>query len=98
MSITFTLLQPTPENQYFQGVSSRLFGAFMESGREKAGLSVGQVAELAGVEVGQWAAMETGDWLPTTRRQFRSIAIALGVEWDAMTSIVLMCRQAWGIQ
>ena len=98
MSITFAALPSTTEGQYFEGVWARMFGHFIESGREKAGLSIEQAAILAGMSVEDWAGLEVGAWLPTTRRQFRSIAVALGIEWDTMTSIILMCRQAWGIQ
>ena len=98
MSITFELLQPTADNEYFQGVWARMFGQFIQSGREKAGLSVDRAAELAGMEAERWSAIEAGASLPTTRRQFHRIAAALDVDWDTMASIVLMCSQAWGIQ
>jgi transcriptional regulator with XRE-family HTH domain len=75
-----------------------MFGQFIQSGREKAGLSVEQAAELAGMCVEDWAGIEVGTWLPNTRRQFRSIAAALDLEWTMMASIILMCRQAWGVQ
>ncbi|MGA8740154.1 MAG: helix-turn-helix transcriptional regulator [Terracidiphilus sp.] len=98
MSMTFTPLSLTTENLFLQGAWSRMFGHFIESGREKAGLSIEQAAELAGMSTEDWAGLEVGSWLPNTRRQFRSIAVALGIEWHTMTEIVLMCRQAWGIQ
>ena len=75
-----------------------MFGEFMESAREKAGLSIEPAAWMAGIDPQQWSAMEAGDWLPTTREQFQSIAAALDVDWQTMTSIVLMCRQAWGVK
>jgi hypothetical protein len=98
MSITFAPLPSTTENLYFQGVWGRFFGKFIESGREKAGLSVAQAAELAGMSLEDWTGIEVGTWLPNTRRQFRAIAAALDLDWATMTSIILMCRQAWGIQ
>ena len=98
MSMTFTELPSTTENQYFQGVWARMFGHFIESGREKAGLSIAQAAYLAGMTAKDWAGLEIGTWLPTTRQQFRSMAGAIGIEWDTMTRIILMCRQAWGAQ
>jgi hypothetical protein len=94
----FSLLEPTPENQYLEGVWSRFFGQFMQSGREKAGLSVDHAAALASIDPGQWSAMEVGNWLPETRQQFRSIAAALNIEWSLMVSVVQMCSQAWGIK
>ena len=99
MSINRTILQSaSADEQYFQGVWSRIFGAFMQSGREKAGLSVENAAELAGMDPRNWLAMETGAWLPTTRQQFQFIAAALDIDWPTMTRIVAMCSQAWGVQ
>jgi len=98
MSITFELLQPAAGNEYFQGVWARMFGQFIQSGREKAGLSVEQAAVLAGMSLEDWAGIEIGTWLPHTRRQFHRIAAALDLDRDTMASIVLMCSQAWGIQ
>lgn len=98
MSMTFAALPSTTEDQYFQGVWSRMFGHFIESGREKAGLSIAQAAYLAGMSAEDWAGVEIGTWLPTTRQQFRSMAGAIDMDWATMTRIILMCRQAWGIQ
>jgi hypothetical protein len=96
--MTFAPLPLTTENFYFQGFWNRMFGQFIESGREKAGLSIEQAAELAGMSVEDWAGLEVGAWLPNTRRQFRSIAAALDLDWATMVRITLMCRQAWGVQ
>ena len=98
MSMTFAPLPLTDNNQYFQGAWGRFFGKFIESGREKAGLSIEQAAELAGMEAGRWSAIEAGSWLPRTREQFRVMADVLNIEWALMTRIILMCRQAWGIR
>lgn len=98
MSMLFAPLPPTSDSEYFRGAWSRFFGKFIESGREKAGLSIEQAATLAGMDAEEWTAIEAGATLPTTRQQFRSIADALNIEWITMTKIVLMCRQAWGIQ
>lgn len=98
MSMTFAALPSTTENLYFQDVWSRMFGHFIESGREKASLSIEQAAELAGMSVEDWTGLEVGTWLPATRRQFRSIAGTLDLDWATMTRIILMCRQAWGVQ
>jgi transcriptional regulator with XRE-family HTH domain len=98
MSMQFVPFQPTSDSEYFKGVWGRFFGKFIESGREKAGLSIEQAATLAGIGVEEWTAIEAGASLPTTRQQFRSIADALDIEWVTMTKIVLMCRQAWGLK
>jgi len=98
MSTMFTPLPSTAENQYFEGVWARMFGAFTASGREKAGLSVEQAAIPAGIEAQRWTALEAGDWLPATREQCHRIAAALDIDWATMTRLILMCRQPWGIQ
>ena len=98
MSMLFAPLPTTTDNEYFQGAWRRFFGRFIESGREKAGLSVEQAAGLAGMSTAEWTAIEAGATLPATRQQLRSIADALHIEWALMTRIVLLCRQAWGIQ
>ena len=98
MSMAFALLPSTEENLYFQGVWARVFGRFIKCGREKAGLSVENAAELAGMDARNWLAMETGAWLPTTRQQLQFIAAALDIDWPTMTRIVAMCSQAWGVQ
>jgi len=88
----------TSDCEYLQGVWSRFFGKFIASGREKAGLSIEQAASLAGFSAAEWQAIEAGSSLPTTRKQFRSIADALNIEWVTMAKIVLLCRQAWGLK
>ena len=99
MSMIFEALQPTTaDSEYFRGAWSRFFGKFIESGREKAALSIDQAAVLAGMNAAEWAAIEAGTSLPTTRQQFQSIADALNIEWITMTKIVTMCRQAWGLK
>jgi transcriptional regulator with XRE-family HTH domain len=95
----FEALQPAAaDSEYFQGAWSRFFGQFIESGREKAGLSIEQAATLAGMDAEEWSAIEAGATLPATRQQLQSIADALNIEWVTMTKIVLMCRQAWGLK
>jgi len=98
MSMLFAPLPPTSDSTYFQGAWSRFFGKFIASGREKAGLSIEQAASLAGFSAAEWQAIEAGSFLPTTRKQFRSIADALNIEWVTMAKIVLLCRQAWGLK
>ena len=97
MGTQFAPLPSTAENKYFEGLWARMFGSFMASGREKAGLTVEQASALAGMEAEQWSAMEAGDWLPETRQQFQLVAAALDIEWSLMVSIVMMCRGAWGL-
>jgi transcriptional regulator with XRE-family HTH domain len=98
MSMSFTLLPESEDNQYFQAVWSRVFGAFIQSAREKAGMTVEQAARLTGTDAQRWREIEAGTWLPATRQQLHLLAAALDVDWATMARIVLMCRQAWGIQ
>jgi transcriptional regulator with XRE-family HTH domain len=98
MSMSFTLLPESEDNQYFQAVWSRVFGAFIQSAREKAGMTVEQAARLTGTDAQRWREIEAGTWLPATRQQFHVMAAALDMEWATMARMVLMCRQAWGVQ
>jgi transcriptional regulator with XRE-family HTH domain len=98
MSMLFTSLPSNADNQYFQAVWGRVFGAFIQSAREKAGMTVEQAARLTGATAGRWLEIEAGTWLPGTRQQLHLLAAALEVEWATMARIVLLCRQAWGIQ
>ena len=98
MGMIFAPLQLTDEDLYFKAVWARLFGKFIQSAREKAGRSVEEAAALAGMEPAQWLGVEAGDYLPMTRRQLQVAADAVAMEWETMAGIVLMCRQAWGIE
>lgn len=98
MSKQFALLPSTSDNTYFRGIWSRMFGAFIESARRKAGISVDQAAVLASMDAHKWSAIEAGAWLPTTRQQLHLIASALDLEWATMVQIILMCRQAWSLK
>jgi hypothetical protein len=75
-----------------------MFGQFVASAREKAGLTVGRAAWLSDICPEAWTSMEAGDLLPTNREELELIAAALDIEWELMTRIVLMCRNAWGVQ
>lgn len=98
MSMVFAPLPLTDDSSYFQGVWSRMFGAFIQSAREQAGMTVEQAARLTGTDAQRWREIEAGTWLPATRQQFQFMAIALDMDWETMVSMILMCRQAWGIQ
>jgi len=98
MSTAFSCLPLADDAGFFQGVWSRMFGEFIGSGRQKAGLSIEQVAALAGMDVAEWTAIEAGVQLPKARRELESMAYALGVEWATMVRIVFLCREAWGLR
>jgi transcriptional regulator with XRE-family HTH domain len=94
--MTFSTLQATSDANYFQAVWARMFGSFMQSAREKGGWSVEQTAELAGMDAAEWAAIEAGTHLPSSRQQLEGMADSLEMEWATMAEVVLLCRQAWG--
>ena len=94
----FAPLQPSSDSEYFHNVWSRFFGQFIESGRDKAGLSVEQASVLAGIRTEEWTAIEAGAQLPKTRRELESMADTLGVEWATMVRIVFLYRDAWGLR
>ena len=98
MSMSFAFLQSNNDNDCFQGVWARVFGHFIQSAREKAGLSVENAAELAGMDARNWLATESGAWLPTTRQQLQFMAAALDIDWPTMVRIITLCRTAWGIE
>ena len=71
----------------------RLFGAFLRDARLERGRSVEDAAGAAGMEVGEWEAVEAGqvpDWALTGR-----MADALGVDRMGIASLVLFCHEAW---
>ena len=64
--------------------------------REELGLSLERAAELAGLEVSEWAALESG-WVPNPDdiALIRSIAGTLEVSWVDFSFLALMaaCQQ-----
>jgi transcriptional regulator with XRE-family HTH domain len=71
----------------------RLFGRCIRNAREKGGRTVEQAAWLAGMELSQWQAVETG-YVPNPE-QLRPMADALGISFEKFSSIVLICQEAW---
>ncbi len=104
MSMSMNTSQPlaflssSDDSSYFQGVWARVFGHFINSAREKAGLSIENAAELAGMDPRNWLATESGSWLPTTKQQLQLMAAAVDIDWPIMVRIITMCRSAWGIE
>jgi transcriptional regulator with XRE-family HTH domain len=103
MSMSMNEQQPlaflsNDDSNYFQGVWARVFGRFISSARERAGLSIENAAKLAGMDPRNWRATESGSWLPTTKQQLQLMAAAVHIDWSIMTRIVTLCREAWGIE
>jgi len=62
---------------------SRLTAAlahYTSTRREHLGLTVAQAAELSGLELSQWCALEDG-WVPESLSTVRAIAATLRVRW-----------------
>lgn len=62
--------------------------------RGELGLSVARAAELSGLAVSEWCALEAG-WVPEELHVIRSIAAALEVSWTDLDMLALFagCAQ-----
>ena len=74
-------------------VWGRLFGQCVGKTREAAGRSVGEIAQLAGMEASEWAAVEAG-YVPDPA-QLRPMADALELGYDKIATLAVLCRDAW---
>jgi len=77
-----------------QDVWGRLFGIFIQKGREKRDYSVEEAARLAGMAQSAWLAVEAGH-VPETAAQLRSMGGALGISETRLKTMVLICQDAW---
>jgi hypothetical protein len=73
----------------------RMFGLFIQKGREKKGYSVEQAARLACMEPSAWVACEDGQ-VPETAERLRSMARALEFSEVQFANVIRLCRDAWG--
>jgi transcriptional regulator with XRE-family HTH domain len=76
-------------------VWGELFGHCVGKTRQAAGRSVEEAAGLAGMADSEWAAVEAG-YVPHGD-QLRPIADALGVSFDKIAVLTLLCRDAWEV-
>jgi hypothetical protein len=60
-----------------------------------AGRLIPDAARLAGMELSEWRALESGGLLPQTPEQLKAIAGALAVDYDWLAGRVLLCWSAW---
>jgi len=72
----------------------RLFGFGIRAARLNTGLTVEQAAGLAGMEVSEWAAIESGH-VPQDAGRLRAMAAALEIGFEKVANMVLLCRGAW---
>jgi hypothetical protein len=61
--------------------------------RTELGLSVEKAAELAGMQLCEWAAMEDG-WVPTDRSTLRAIAQVLYIRWPELDMLAWFAHSA----
>ena len=75
-------------------VWGKLFGLFIEKGRENRGCTVEEVARLANMEPSEWLAVEAGR-VPESAAQLRLMAAALQFSKVQLATIVQLCGAAW---
>ena len=64
--------------------------------RRGLGLTIEQAAELAGIEISEWCAMEEGLWAPEEYNTVRSIAATLQVRWTDLDCLAFFFRMSRG--
>ena len=66
---------------------------YVRQRREQLGQSVGHAAELAGLELSQWLALEEG-WVPEELSVIVAVATTLQVRWSDLDLVALFARAA----
>jgi hypothetical protein len=72
-----------------------LFAHSVQERRQELGLSIFEAAELSGLTVFQWAAVEDGAWVPEDRNAIRSMAGTL--QANAFQMILVASLSAWAL-
>ena len=94
MSINMTINSHEDYRRINRQVWAWVFGLIIQSGREKKGYSIEDIAPLAGMEPSTWAAFEAGR-VPETAAQLRSMAAALEFSDAQLATVIHLCRDAW---
>jgi transcriptional regulator with XRE-family HTH domain len=68
-----------------------MFGHCIREARKTAGLSIEQAARLSGMESSEWMGVEEGT-VPQDINQLRAMADAMGIRFDRIATLVLVCR------
>ena len=89
-------LIPSQVAEISRGSWGRLFGHFIVSAHQKAGLSVEQAAVLASMEISEWMAVEEG-CVPQDINQLHAMADAMGIRFEQVASLVMLCSRAWEV-
>jgi transcriptional regulator with XRE-family HTH domain len=90
----FTPLPPSFVPDMRREVWGRIFGEGIEETRKSAGLSIDEAARLSGMEISEWMAIEQGH-VPADLNRLRAMAEALGIRYDQIALMALLCREAW---
>jgi transcriptional regulator with XRE-family HTH domain len=69
------------------------FARYAKDRRGQLSLSVEEAAELSGLKLCEWAAIETG-WVPTDPTVIRAIAATLQVRWSDLELLAIVARCA----
>ena len=72
----------------------RIFGLGIQAARTEADMSIAEAAELAGMEISEWMAIEDGH-VPQDMSRLRSMAAAMEISFEKIESMLLLCRDAW---
>lgn len=84
-----------PDSERFRrGLWGVLFGEEIQLRREERGLSVEEAAELAGLSVEDWQAIEEGQ-VPESWVQLCAVGEGLGEKRVVMASLVIRYAGAW---
>jgi transcriptional regulator with XRE-family HTH domain len=73
---------------------ARMFGHSILQTRDAAGLSIEQAAQLSGMEISEWVAVEDGH-VPADLNRLRAMAEALSIRYDQIATMTMVCREAW---
>jgi len=95
MSMQISSVQITPSANFaLRQFWAAIFAKAIQYNRQARGLSVQDAAQLAGMEVSEWAAIEAGA-VPRTEGELYAIAGTLEIGYDRLFNLVLLCRDAW---
>lgn len=92
-----TIVRPLPSAhlpELRRQVWGRLFGLGIRATRTEAGLSIEEAAELSGIEVSEWMAIEDG-YVPRQAERLQTIAAVLEISFEKVMNWVFLCREAW---
>ena len=89
-------LSPSRFSAIRRRVWGQMFGRLIQGVRQTAGCSIEETAQLAGMEVSEWEAIEAG-YVPTDTGRLRAMAGSVEISWEQMARLALFCRQAWDV-